>query len=380
MRIGVVGAGIFGIAATLELQARGHSVVVFDQGKVPNPKASSTDVAKTIRRFYGETSTYVELVERAAARWREWNDLLGQSIYHVVGTYYIVPRFEPGTPIFDGYQFLRARGAPIEVLNATQGSARFPQFAYGAGDTGVYDPWGGYLSGDVAVAGLTRLARDQGAEVCEETPVLLVEEDASGVDIVVEGGQLRFERAVVATGAWMSRLAPVIGRHIRVTRQQMVFLEPKDPRRLAIQTLPAWAVDADESGWYGQPLPERGWVKVANDLPGSVVDPDASRAGTAEFAEQALAFVAERIPSLAGARLVSGRSCLYDITPDRHFVIDWRPGSRRVLLAGGGSGHGFKFGAIIGEVIADALEEELNPLGDLFRIASRFDALSTSAR
>src|SRR5438876_895458 len=94
MRIGVVGAGIFGIAATLELQARGYTVVVFDQGKVPNPEASSTDVAKTIRRFYGETDTYVELVERAAARWREWNDLLGQSIYHVVGTYYIVPRFE----------------------------------------------------------------------------------------------------------------------------------------------------------------------------------------------------------------------------------------------------------------------------------------------
>src|SRR6266511_5533460 len=68
MKIGVVGAGIFGIAATLELQARGHTVVVFDQGKVPNPKASSTDAAKTIRRFYGETGTYVELVERAAAR------------------------------------------------------------------------------------------------------------------------------------------------------------------------------------------------------------------------------------------------------------------------------------------------------------------------
>jgi len=108
----------------------------------------------------------------------------------------------------------------------------------------------------------------------------------------------------------------------------MVFLEPKDPRRLAIETPPAWAVDPQERGWYGQPLPEQGWVKVANDLPGSVADPEVSREGTTQFAEQAMAFVTERIPALVGARLVGGRSCLYDSTPDRHFVIDWRPGSR----------------------------------------------------
>ncbi len=380
MRIGVVGAGIFGVAATIELQARGHTVVVFDQGNVPNPKASSTDVAKTIRRFYGANGTYVELVERAASKWQEWNDLLGHSIYHTVGTYYIVTRFEAGTPIFDGYQFLQARGARIEVLSASQANARFPQFAYGAGDTGVYDPWGGYLSAEAAVAGLAQLARDRGAEVREETPVLLVDEDASGVDIVVETGRLRFERVVVATGVWMSRLVPAVGRHIHITRQQMVFLEPKDRRQLAIETLPAWAVDPEECGWYGQPLPERGWVKVANDLPGTVAGPEASREGTADFAKRAMAFVAERIPALAGARVVGGRSCLYDNTPDRHFVIDWRPGSRRVLLAGGGSGHGFKFGAIIGEVIADALEEEPNQLGDLFRIASRFGKINQNSR
>jgi N-methyl-L-tryptophan oxidase len=64
--------------------------------------------------------------------------------------------------------------------------------------------------------------------------------------------------------------------------------------------------------------------------------------------------------------------CLYENTPDRDFIIDWVPGSRRILVAGGGSGHGFKFGGSIGAVIADALEEKANPLGDLFRIGKRF--------
>ena len=73
--------------------------------------------------------------------------------------------------------------------------------------------------------------------------------------------------------------------------------------------MPAWAVDPEEYGWYGQPLPEQGWVKVANDLPGSVADPEASRAGTIEFAEQAMAFVASSSEAW-GAPRRSCRSCL----------------------------------------------------------------------
>ena len=44
-----------------------------------------------------------------------------------------------------------------------------------------------------------------------------------------------------------------------------------------------------------------------------------------------------------------------------------------MLIAGCGCGHGFKFGGSIGPVIADALEDRENPLGDLFRIGTRFN-------
>ena len=74
MNIGVIGAGVFGLAAAIELRSRGHHVTVFDQGKVPYGNASSTDVAKGIRRtwYSGDNDTYVNLVERAAYQWRAW--------------------------------------------------------------------------------------------------------------------------------------------------------------------------------------------------------------------------------------------------------------------------------------------------------------------
>ena len=71
MRLAIVGAGVFGIAAAVEAATRGHQVTVYEQGDIPNPRASSTDVSKAIRRtwYVGDNDTYVELAERSALRW-----------------------------------------------------------------------------------------------------------------------------------------------------------------------------------------------------------------------------------------------------------------------------------------------------------------------
>ena len=69
MNICIVGAGIFGMAAALELRNRGHEITLMERGQIPNPEASSTDVSKVIRRTNYPNETYVELVTRAAAQW-----------------------------------------------------------------------------------------------------------------------------------------------------------------------------------------------------------------------------------------------------------------------------------------------------------------------
>ena len=110
MDIGVVGAGIFGMAAALELRSRGHNVTVFDQGKVPNERASSTDVAKAIRRTnYFPSHPYIELVERASRKWREWHERMSKSIYYQVGALseYRSSEFEPGTGGYESVTYLK---------------------------------------------------------------------------------------------------------------------------------------------------------------------------------------------------------------------------------------------------------------------------------
>jgi glycine/D-amino acid oxidase-like deaminating enzyme len=371
VKVGIVGGGIFGIAAAVELRGRGHEVTVFDQGGVPNRNASSTDLSKGIRRIYGTRETYVDLVERAAVQWASWQDALGGSFYYPVGQLQISQRYEPGSSLYEGVQFLLRRGAALEVLTAAQCHERFPQFRYEAGDTGVWDSWAGYLASGEAVEALAGLARSLGVVIRENDLVTTVAESGAGVELELASGSERCDRAVVAAGVWLNRLFPRVGQKIVVTRQQMAFFEPVDP--FVAASFPTWVVNGEEEGWYGAPIMRHGWVKVSNDLRGEVVHPDANRDATPAFLDQARDFVGRRIPGLARDWLVGSRSCLYANTPDLDFIVDWAPGQSRILIAGGGSGHGFKFGGSIGPVIADALEEKANRQGDLFRIGHRFD-------
>ncbi len=376
MRIGVVGAGVFGLAAAIEAADRGHVVSVFEQGEIPHPGASSTDVSKGMRRMWyaSDNETYVELAERAAVQWQAWEERSGERFYHQVGSLRAVADFSADSPMRASADFLLDRGAEIAVLSADEAGKRFPQLRFAAGETCVFDPWAGYLESARAVGVMAGIARDSGCRVCASTPVTRVEEQAAGVEVTYRDGRERFDRIVVAAGPWVGRLLPGVGARVRVTRQQMLLIEPRDPRAFSGDHLPVWMIDEDGEGWYGFPLLRGGYAKIARDRLGATVDPDVERAGTAEFARDAVDFMRRRLPGLATGTVVEGRSCLYTNTPDDHFLIDRVPGSERIFVAGGGSGHGFKFGGALGPVIVDAVEERPNLLGIRFRIGNRLAA------
>ena len=376
MTVAVVGAGVFGAAAALELSLRGHRVTLFDAEAVPAPRAASTDVSKAIRRIWyvRDKECYVDLVERSAERWHAWERATGRHVLHRTGHLSILRDADPGSPMHESVHLLRGRGAvEVQELGARALRRRFPQFAIADDEVGVYDPWGGYLESTAAMRMIVDLACEAGVTVRERTPVAAVEERAGAATVRVDGAEQAFDRVVVAAGAWIGRLLLELARPLTVTRQEMLLLPAPDPVAFSYPRMPTWGAEPGAEEWYGFPLLREGYVKVARDRLGPAADADVDRAGTAAFADDAEAMLRRRIPALAGSTGACGRSCLYTMTPDAHFIVDRVPGTDRLVVAGAGSGHAFKFGGVLGPLVAGVVEDRPAPAGAPLRIGDRPD-------
>ena len=265
MNIGIAGAGIFGMAAALELRRRGHRVTLIERGEIPNPEASSTDVAKVIRRTSYPNEVYVELVTRSAAQWREWHERTSRSIYFRTGKLIAVRGLGPDHEALAGLETLSRMGEDISELTAKEVNERFPQFAVRSEDRLFFDPWAGYLRSGQALVDLAALARGAGVDIRENTPVTAVEDSGSGARLRLGPESLKCDRAVVAAGPWVAQLLPVIATRVRLTRQQMAFFAPQDPSPFERGRFPVWTSLSPGNLWYGFPLLHEGYVKVAED-------------------------------------------------------------------------------------------------------------------
>jgi sarcosine oxidase len=166
-----------------------------------------------------------------------------------------------------------------------------------------------------------------------------------------------------------------LGVPLHVTRQVLTWVWPKAPDLFELGRIPVWTIDhLDGSTHYGFPMmPDNPGFKIAHHFPGISTDPETVERSPLPGDEGDVRKVLkENIPDADGP-LLSLRVCLYTFSPDRHFIIDRHPRHRRVHLACGFSGHGFKFATVIGQVLTDlALEGKTNhPIG--FLGLSRFN-------
>ena len=125
-KIIVVGAGINGVTAAIELKTRGHNVVLVDPGPLPHPLAASTDISKAVRRAYGADEDYTALADRSIKLWRKWNEEFGQELYHEVGVMFVLRReMKPGDFEHESFKMLQKRGHKIERMNSARLWKRF---------------------------------------------------------------------------------------------------------------------------------------------------------------------------------------------------------------------------------------------------------------
>ena len=358
-----------GSMAARELARRGHRVTGFDRFHPPHDRGSSHGLTRIIREAYFEHPQYVPLVQRAYDCWKALEAEAGLSLYRPTGGLMIGP---PGGVLVTGARTSAlTHGLPFEELTAGEVSRRFPFFSPGPGEVGLFEPRAGVLFPEPAIGAALRLAAAAGAALHPGQPLIGWRKTPgeSGITVITGQGSYSVDRLVLATGAWMkSELAP-LDVPLDITRQPLFWFEV--PPRVAgsAARIPVFIWEWEPGRmFYGFPDLGDG-VKVAIHHEGESVDPDVPRrAAEAEEANALAGVLTNRLSGLGPVR--EATTCLYTSTRTGDFVIDRHPHDDRVIIASPCSGHGFKFAPVIGEVIADLVENR-PPAFDLgpFRLA-----------
>jgi glycine/D-amino acid oxidase-like deaminating enzyme len=367
----VVGAGINGVVAAIELRKRGHEVVLVDSGPLPHPLAASTDISKAVRAAYGTDEDYTALAEQSREIWRQWNVECGVELYHEIGFLFMRQRsMQPGDFEYESFKVLERRGHRIERISSKQLLARFPAWNAERYPDGFLDLEAGYAESGRVVATLIQRAKSLGVELHQTTKFRDLDETGGRVKgILLENGEkIAADTVVMAVGAWTPYALPFTRNFFRASGQPVFHLKPEKPELFTPERFPIFGADISTTGYYGFPLNRDGVVKIANHGCGREMSPDSlERAVTKEEENQMRQFLSDSFPVLADAPIVFTRICLYCDTHDGNFWIAPDPERPELIIAAGDCGHGFKFAPVLGEIIADAVEDKSNPLLEKFR-------------
>ena len=367
----VVGAGINGVVAAIELRKRGHEVALVDPGPLPHPLAASTDISKAVRAAYGRDEDYTALAEQSREIWRQWNVKFGVELYHEIGFLFMRQRpIQPGDFEYESFTLLEQRGHRVERIDSRQLRERYPAWNSERYPDGFLDLEAGYAESGRAVTALIQWAKSLGVELRENAKFRDLDEAGDRIKgIVLEDGEKIAAAAVVmAVGAWTPYALPFTRNFLRASGQPVFHLKPKQPELFTPECFPIFGADISTTGYYGFPLNRDGVVKIANHGPGREMSPNSpERVVTKEEENQMRHFLSDSFPALADSPIVFTRICFYCDTHDGNFWIAPDPERPGLIIAAGDCGHGFKFAPVLGEIIADAVEGKSNPLLGKFR-------------
>ncbi|HEX2226993.1 MAG TPA: N-methyl-L-tryptophan oxidase [Candidatus Binatia bacterium] len=363
----VIGLGAVGSATVFQLAKRGSRVLGIDQFSPPHHYGSTHGESRIIRQAIGEGAAYTPLALRSYELWRELERHSAKELLTITGG--LVLETQQGAATTHGrrnffdqtVRCAREFNIAHEILETRDLKRRYPQFAI-TNERGYFEYGAGFLQPELCIQAQLALAKTWGAAIRMNERVVSVDPGASGVTVRTERSVYQAGTVVLAAGAWIARfLQPLNAKHFKVYRQVMYWFRIRDGSQAAFspKTFPIfiWAFEkGGHIGFYGFPSLDRRSMKVASEQYASTTSPDQVQRTISTEEERSMYrdYIEARLPAVSN-RCEAAVVCLYTTTPDADFVIDFHPGSDRILIASPCSGHGFKHSAAVGEVVSELI-------------------------
>ena len=372
----IVGAGIVGLSTAYALLSQGvKHVTVLEQETVDHRRAASHGISRLLRFEYGPDLFYSQMVHLSLSRWKQLERLSRRTLYTQTGL--LILGMEGDNFTQPSFHAMRKLDMPAERLIRQHCEQRFPQFASHLNDIITYNTEAGILHASTCLHTLKDVITDLGGRIEEGCRVTQIANDNLLRPVRLQtstGNELSADRVVLAVGSWVHRLLADLHLPVRLTRQYLLYFAGVPVSSFGVNTFPAFMT---HDNLYGFPIhnsASRGygpyWLKAASHTFGTPVGPDDVLPAEEWVIDRITKRLRDLLPALRQAELAHVDSCMYDVTPDEDFILDCLPHDPRVVFAAGLTGHGFKFGLLLGEILSSMLCHTPPPVPlERFRLA-----------
>jgi len=359
-RVVIVGAGIVGLSTAYALLSQGlKQVTILEQEAVDHRRATSHGISRLLRFEYGSDLFYSHMVRLSLRRWKLLERISKRTLYTPSGL--LVLGTEGDNFTQPSYHVLREMDMPTERLSRQHCKQRFPQFRPPSNDAITYNSEAGILHASTCLQTLRDLIIDLGGTISESCRVTHITNESQLRPVRIHtstGSELMADHVVLATGPWVHRLLADLHLPVRLTRQYLLYFAGLPTSSYGVTAFPAFMT----CDLYGFPIHNSAvngygphWLKAASHSFGAPIDPDDIFPPDERVIDRVTQSLIDLIPALKQAELIQVDSCMYDVTPDEDFILDRHPYDPRIVFAAGLTGHGFKFGLLLGEILSSML-------------------------
>ncbi|MEM9013019.1 MAG: FAD-dependent oxidoreductase [Pseudomonadota bacterium] len=347
----IVGGGINGLATAWALVRQGWEVELLEQGPLPNPEAASWDAHRLIRPHYADQPGYAARIGAAFAAWEEmWRDL-GRA--HYAGRGMLALSRAAGDWTERAEAGLTAAGIAHDRLGGNEVARRFPMIVADGVRFALWTEIGGALLADRILADLIRWLIERGVVLRPETAVSRI--DAERATVETAEGPVSGDVVVIAAGIGLRSLLPEMAGEWRPHRSTVLYVAPPPQWLEAWAKGPCWVDLGGGDDHWGMPPVDAIPMKLGLGRHTRPGDPLEERVTTEDDVRDIMGAYHGRFADWDQARPIRAVANFYLMAPDSLFHLK-RVGRSVVISAD--SGHGFKFGALTGLDVAEAIETE----------------------
>jgi sarcosine oxidase subunit beta len=347
----VVGAGINGASTAYNLAKRGAGTVVLIEKQLLASGGTGRSAA-IIRQHYS-TEELVKMVRRSTELFHHFDDEVGgDSGFVNTGWAFLVPE-DVSEGLTANLEMGRRLGVDVREISKEDLLEMEPRIELGDVFRIAYEPGSGYADPRATTHSYVRRFVELGGQLkqlCAVTGLRL--EGDRIAEVETEAGPISTGVVVNAAGPWSGRLAAMAGvtLPIEVTREEEIIYATAavgGPPRLCFSDMAKaiyYRPDGRDNTLVGRGFPKE-YEHVNPDGYDQEVD--------VSFIAEAERLFHQRLPALASSLALNSYTGLYDVTPDWHPVLGRVEGIEGFYLCAGFSGHGFKIGPAVGELMAE---------------------------